>query len=856
MNGFPVTAARSGGFSSIVYDTVNVDEINITVGGGLGENDIGGPVMNIIPRSGGNKFGGTVFLNTAGEWSSGNNIDDDIRARNPNIQAPAGVKKAYDWSVSYGGPIKRDRLWFYGSYRDLSTQLPRQGVVANANADNPARWDWVPSPIESRDVKDRTMYIARFTGQFGSHRVRTSSEYQRRCEGTPLKVSTQGCHNRGEDWIGLGLSGNNGQSPEATSTAGAGYFDVPFYLNQFSWTMPATNRLLFEAGYTPFRYQPIFGHPAPDANLDLIAVTEQSNATNPATGLPYAPFTNYRYRAVPNWGPAKGDTDDVQATASYVTGAHSAKVGYQMRRLDLLDKDQANRTQLMYRFNQGVPNAVTYYLPNFGRRTITQTHSVFAQDTWTLGRLTLQGALRWDRASSYAPAELNGTTDTSFLNPTPITIQKTDGVNAYNDITPRFGVAYDVFGSGKTALKFNFGRYLAYAANDSPYTSTNPGATVVRTVDNRGWTDRDGDYVVDCDLLNPDANGECNALAGNARNFGKLGGATKVCGADGVVPNGCGEPVLNGWGVRPSDTQYTATIQQELFPRVSADFSYTHRRFRGFFITDDLNRHAGGTFQGSVLGSYESYTVNAPVDSRLPGGGGYPITVYVATPTAGAVAANNYLVREETFGEPRDSHWDGFEFNVNARLRGGLTASFGTSTGRGVVDTCKTTQNYGNPNLRDCRNEEDWLTTVRGLATYTIPKVDVLISATVRSTPPLLVTAVWQVNTAQVITPLLGHAPFGSTATTNITLTDNEHKLYVGGRRTTIDMRFAKILRLAGRRADIGIDLNNALNTNYATAYNSTFINGTDNSVRPGGFLAPTAIYSPRFARFNVTVHF
>ena len=105
----------------------------------------------------------------------------------------------------------------------------------------------------------------------------------------------------------------------------------------------------------------------------------------------------------------------------------------------------------------------------------------------TRGRLTLQGALRYDRASSYAPSELNGTTNTSFLNPQPITIPLTPGVDAYNDITPRVGVAYDVFGNGKTALKFNWGKYLAYAANDTPYTSTNPGATVVRNVLNRGW---------------------------------------------------------------------------------------------------------------------------------------------------------------------------------------------------------------------------------------------------------------------------------------------------------------------------------------------------------------------------------
>jgi hypothetical protein len=297
---------------------------------------------------------------------------------------------------------------------------------------------------------------------------------------------------------------------------------------------------------------------------------------------------------------------------------------------------------------------------------------------------------------------------------------------------------------------------------------------------------------------------------------------------------------------------------------VSADVSFTHRTFHGFFITDNANRHVGGTIEGDVLGSYETYTVTAPADSRLPDGGGYPITVYVATPTANALPAANRLVREEAFGEERDSHWDGFEYNVNARLRGGLTAAIGASTGRGVVNTCATIQKYATtlpingPDPRECNEVEDWLTTVRGLASYTIPKVDVLISATVRSAPPLQVTATWQVNTAAVITPLLGHAPAGSTATTNIPLTDNEHRLYIGGRRTTVDMRFAKVIRINRMRADVGVDLNNALNTNYATAFNGTFLNGTDqvNVVRPSGFLTPTTIYNPRFVRFNFTLNF
>jgi hypothetical protein len=725
------------------------------------------------------------------------------------------------------------------------------GIQANANAGDPTRWDWVGSPINARLVQDRQMIIGRMTGQAGKSRLTFNSEYQHRCEGTPLKVDTQGCHNRGSDWIGLGNNQAPTQmSPEATSTAARGYFDAPYYINQGSWSMPMTSKLLLEAGYTAFRYNPLFGFPPPDGITNLIPVTEQSNAfINGTSGPRWAPVANYRYRGVEQWGWAVGKTDGWQASAAYVTGAHSVKIGYQGNRLDQLDQTLTDADNMSYRFNNGVPNAVTYWLPDFAHRTLTNLHGVYAQDSWTYNRLTLQGALRWDRASSYSPVEGNGTTRLSQFNAQPYSFPVVPGVNAYNDITPRVGVAYDVFGNGKTAVKFNWGKYLAYAANDAPYTSSNPAVTIVQSVANRGWTDN-GNKIVDCDLNNPALNvrggDTCAAVAGNSVNFGKTGSATIVDPA-----------ILSGWGVRPGDTQSTILVQHEIIPRLSGEFSYSHRSFHGFFVTDDQARNAAT--------AYETYTLTTPVDSRLPNGGGYPITVYTVNGAAGPTPAKTFLTNETSFGPERDSHWDGFDFGLNARLRSGLVASFGVGTGRAVVDTCQTATKYNNvvlgveqgPDPRGCHNVDPFQTSFRGLASYTIPKIDVLVSATLRSQPPLQLTGTWQVQNT-VIQQALGHLPFGAIAngTTNIQITDNSNKLWVDNRRTQVDMRFAKVLRFGRTRSDIGIDLFNLLNTNYATGYNTTYIYNTDNAPRPSGWGTPTSIYAGRFMRINYTVDF
>ena len=193
-------------------------------------------------------------------------------------------------------------------------------------------------------------------------------------------------------------------------------------------------------------------------------------------------------------------------------------------------------------------------------------------------------------------------------------------------------------------------------------------------------------------------------------------------------------------------------------------------------------------------------------------------------------------------------------------MRNGLFVSIGTQTGRRIDDRCHVVTNFNNgatgPNPRDCRDVDPWETTVRGLGSYTIPKVDVLVSATVRSQPALQLAANWQVPNTTIRTLLGGALPPGLLATGNSTidLTDSDHLIFADNRRTQVDMRFAKVFRFGRTRTDIGVDLWNLFNTNYATAYGDLH----DRGRQPlgGTWGNPTAIYPPRFVRLNFTVNY
>jgi hypothetical protein len=189
----------------------------------------------------------------------------------------------------------------------------------------------------------------------------------------------------------------------------------------------------------------------------------------------------------------------------------------------------------------------------------------------------------------------------------------------------------------------------------------------------------------------------------------------------------------------------------------------------------------------------------------------------------------------------------------------------GTVTGRGVRDTCALwrarPQLQGSNSADACDVTEPWLTAVRGLASYTIPTVDVLASTTIRSTKTTAsenasngtsLNANYQIPNTEVLR-LLGRLPAGASLAQNTTvnlLAPSE--VYPLERRTEVDIRLAKILRFGGRRLDVGFDLYNLFNSNTTTAYDQTYLYSNSGAT----WLNPTAILAPRLARFNATLTF
>jgi len=779
-------------FTGFIPNLGSTQEVIVQIGAAQADQWSGGVQLNVIPKDGSNSFRGSVFINGAtSSWQTSNFTQ---RVKDRNLQSPNTLKRLSDINPSFGGPIVRDKLWFYSSARWVDTESYAGNAFFNKNAGLKDVWTYEPD-LSRRAFNHNFSHGGggRVTWQANDKNKFTGGyEYQKSCT----------C-----ELVGFGTPTIFANTLNISPEAGA-YASYPHtWMIPVTWTSPVTNRLVLEAGFLARSERNAANGPAPPNSGGFTPSwrEEQEKALIPVmdfgTGIAYhglVPIVTAMYSDFTSRVP------QTRFSMSYVLGNHAFKAGftYLFNRSEATNTD--NDSALRYIFFSDVPIQVMATAAPWDTHQRGTEVALYAQDKWTAKRLTLNLGVRFDQYRTWS-------LDTHFGPAILIPNRNFDikGEDIYNlsDLSPRLGVVYDVFGNGKTAIRGSANRYAtgfstAYWEGNvgSPLAGLGVFSTSLVALDTRPWNDANRNFKPDCDFANPAANGECGA---GTAGFGRPLRTTEL------------DPkTLTGWGNRGYNWEFTVGGTQELFPKVSVDVAYIWRIQGNLLVTDN---------RALKPSDYDRYSVVAPADPRLPGGGNYVINdLFDLNPakTVGGIPVDNYRTFAKNYGK-QIAHWNGVDVNLNARP-GRLLMAGGISAGRDFTDNCDVVTKLDNPNTLYCKSHNAFSTYIKGYAAYTLPKIDVQVAATLQSLPGPPITALRSYTNAEVA-PSLGRSLSGGAQTVDINMV--EPGTMFGERLNQVDFRFGKVLRFGRTRTSLSLDLFNAFNrdtilglsSNYAT---------------------------------------
>jgi hypothetical protein len=911
---FGESLSSSPSFTAMQEMTVNTSGADASMAGG-------GVQINYVPRDGGNTFKGLLFYSFANGAMQGTNYSSGTRDANGVCTPadsffcrglttqPGALKTVYDFNPGFGGPIKRDKLWFFGTARWTKAENYVPNNYPNAR--------FTPGTTSPTLLNTSTMVYAPDT---------TKDLYTTLGGGGYFWEQTMRLTWQMDEKNKFGFYYNNKKREYTNALPGTAHeslnttYFFPFSDNLVQWSAPQTNRLLLEAGF--WRHQESWGGRRADSSIvDPLAVGVTDNAPVSQVAGYSQQITNYHGRVGATDTPSHNPNYRGNFAMSYVTGAHAFKTG-----MDLNGAFRwANSSSVVpYSFvvstlgrtESGVPGTASY-LPAVPRGTpfpttltlrsdgctdpllrqvnggivggmtsipdchtptagspnkVTSEGGVFVQDKWTVDRLTLSGGLRIDWFFSENPSFHLGP---SLLTPNRNYDVPKFSTTRYKDWTPKFAVAYDLFGDGRTALKGNVGKYVLGQALVVGGLASQAGYNVQLT-SSRSWIDYDGDFVPDCDLTRNSNQGP--TAAGADQQVDACGPATGLNGnfyLNSLNPNlAVMDDARYGWGKRPYSWEYSVSAQHELTQGLSVNGGVFWRRFGNFLVTDN---------QSATVADFLPYSVTPGLIPGAPassGGESLPDNIY----TDGfynlnpGVVVNNLTGLSKTMFPDSNVYdrWFGFDIGLNARLPQGIIFQGGLSTGHQTTDFCDvqdpakagnnallemlTAVAPGSPagappqptSLKSCHMEQNWLPQVKFLGSYTIPKIDVQLGASFQSIPGIEYGALYAVSNADTSRPVaqggLGRLPSGQNSlagTTNVNLI--APGTTYGPRFNQIDLRLGKVVRFSNRKAVLSLDLFNVLNDN-------TIANASPNYNTQ--WLSPTAVVAPRLAKVSLTFDF
>jgi hypothetical protein len=514
-----------GAVQSYYNDAMNAEMSYQTAAIGA-ETSSGGVRLNMIPREGGNRFSGDFkAVNRPGTWQA-SNLTDRHKVR--GLTAGNAIDRIVDYTASIGGPIKKDKLWFFSSARYFSVN----NFIANTFFDDGSQG------VDDQFIKSA---MTRLTWQV-----------------TPRnKISAYG--DEIDKYRGHDMQAN--YDPETAATV----WNSPAYHTMgIKWSSPVTSSLFLEAGfsnnteYYTLEYREGVEKPRGSAEwfataakneLDLGGYT-QAGPSN----LTESPIAFY-------W----------TASATWVNGSHTIKFGANNRQGTFKHTRQANAELIQqYRSSStgirwSVPDSVLIRnTPLAYSERLNRDLGIYIQDAWRINRLTANIGLRWETLN----AQVNAGKSPAGRFVPERSFAEINNLPAWNNFAPRMGLVYDLFGNGQTAIKYSLNRYnlsrtTGIAGNHNPLLSQT--ATLP-------WRDVNGNGIADGTL-------RCQ------------GYPSATCEIDfSSLPSNYGVAALNEYGAYPRtwNLESGLELQHELMSGLSVGAAWWKGNFHN--LTATINR--------------------------------------------------------------------------------------------------------------------------------------------------------------------------------------------------------------------------------------------------------------------------